>query len=455
MVVLKFGGSSVGSAAGIARVCRIVHAQLTAHPIVVVSAMAETTSTLLRSAEAAAAGNLTAAMADLEELRDFHRREAERVVAPARGAALATALERCFGELRAMLEGLQRHGFLAPREADAVAGLGEILASTILALALPTFQVAAFWLDGRQVVVTDNSFTNAKPLYEETEPRLRAAILPAIARGLVPVLGGYIGATRDGAATTLGREGSDFSATIVGSAVGASEVQIWTDVDGLLTADPRLVPNARRIRTLSFAESLELACAGAKKPHPGALGPAVRTGVPIRILSSLELRSEGTLIGQRSTTGPAVVKSLACRPNDLLLHVFPSGTADAGFTGRVLAVVDRFRPALLVLHLDEAAAHLALDRKERLSEVQEALGTAEVHVVSGCAVVSLVSDDLAADSALVASILAAASEFQPRLVVAGAAAPAVRCLVRSEDLAAAVSTLHNRIFPQGGIAVID
>jgi aspartate kinase len=455
MLVTKFGGSSVGSAAGIARVCRIVHARLAAHPIVVVSAMASTTSKLLHCAEAAAAGHLAAAMADFEELREFHRREAEVVVEPARRATLTEALEPIFDELRALLEGLLRQGHLTPRDADAVAALGEILASTILALALPTFQVAALWLDGRQVVVTDDAFTNARPLYEETEPRLRAAILPAVERGLVPVLGGYIGATHDGVVTTLGREGSDFSATIVGAAVGAAEVQIWTDVDGILTADPRLVPDARRIPTLSFAESLELACAGAKKPHPGALGPAARTDVPIRILSSLALSSEGTLIGQRSPAGPAVVKSLACRPNDHLLHVFPIDSPDDGFTGRVLAAVDRFRPALLVLHLDGAGAHLALDRKERLSEVREALGADEVRVVSGCAVVSLVSEDFAADRDLVARILDAASEFQPRLVVAGAAAPAVRCLVRSEDLAAAVSTLHSRIFPPCGAAVID
>ena len=155
----------------------------------------------------------------------------------------------------------------------------------------------------------------------------------------MPVVGGYIGATRDGVVTTLGKEGSDFSAAIVGAALGAAEIQIWTDVDGILTADPRLVPGARRVRALSFAESLELACAGAKKPHPGTLGPAARAGVPIRILNSLHDQGAsdagdaggaaaagaadggGTVIGRRGAAAAPTVKSLACRPND---HLFTS-----------------------------------------------------------------------------------------------------------------------------------
>jgi len=310
--------------------------------------------------------------------------------------------------------------------------------------------------------VTDDAFTRARPLYGDTDPRVRAAILPPLAAGSVPVLGGYIGATRDGAVTTLGKEGSDFSAAIVAAALGAGEVQIWTDVDGILTADPRLVPGARRIRTLSFAEALELACSGAKKPHPGTLGPAGRAGIPIRILNSLDPGGEGTLIGRRSAEAAVSVKSLACRSNDHLLHVAPRAGAGAGggegaFAGLIRETVERLRPALLVLRLDGGGAHLALDRAERLPEVREALGAAagEIGVLHGRAVVSLVSDDLAVDAGLLARTLAAAADFQPRLVVAGAASPAVRCLVEMEDLPAAAGALHGRLFPDGGPAVVE
>ncbi len=468
MIVCKFGGSSVDGAAGIERVAGILRARLAARPVVVVSAMAKTTRRLLDSAEAAAAGNLGAALAGCEELRAFHRREGEAAVPAAARAALAAALERSFAALRALLERLAREHRLPPRDADAAAAFGEVLASEILAAALPGFGVDAAWIDARRVIVTDDAFTRARPLYDETGIRLRAALLPLVEHGTVPVVGGYIGSTIGGVVTTLGKEGSDFSAAIVGAAIGATEIQIWTDVDGILTADPRLVPAARRVRTLSFAESLELACSGAKKPHPGTLGPASRAGVPIRILNSLATRAgdadaardgaedpdgaAGTLIGGHgdatTTTAPAI-KSLACRPNDRLLHVSRGPAAGEAFAGQVVEAVERLRPALLVLRLDGEGADLALDRADRLAEAREALaGAGEVGVLHGRAVVSLVSEDLAADAALAARVLAAAAEYQPRLVLAGAAAPAVRCLVELEDLPAAVAALHRRVFEQ-------
>jgi aspartate kinase len=453
VIVCKFGGSSVDSAAGIERVAGILRARLAERPVAVVSAMAKTTRRLLDGAEAAAAGNLAAALADCEELRAFHRREGEAAVRPGERPPLAAAIERSFGELRALLARLARERRLTPRDADAAAAFGEVLASEILAAALPGFGVDAAWIDARRVMVTDGTFTRAQPLYEDTGSRLRSALLPLVERGTVPVLGGYIGATPDGVVTTLGKEGSDFSAAIVGAALGVDEIQIWTDVDGILTADPRLVPAARRVATLSFAESLELACSGAKKPHPGTLGPASRAGVPIRILNSLDERTAGTLIGGRGTAAAAAptVKSLACRPNDHLLHVSRGPVAGEAFAGRVVEAVERLRPALLVLRLDGEGADLALDRGDRLAEAREALAAAgEVGVLHGRAVVSLVSEDLAADEGLVARVLAAAGEYQPRLVVAGAAAPAVRCLVELEDLPAAVAALHRRLFEQPG-----
>src|SRR5205807_2353365 len=212
-------------------------------------------------------------------------------------------------------------------------------------------------------------------------------------------------------------------AAIVGAALGATEIQIWTDVDGILTADPRLVPAARRVSTLSFAESLELACSGAKKPHPGTLGPASRAGVPIRILNSLDdagplgESTVGTLIGghRAAATSAPTVKSLACRPNDHLLHVSRGPATGEAFAAKVVEAVERLRPALLVLRLDGEGADLALDRADRLAEAREALAAAgEVGVLHGRAAVSMVSEDLAADEALAARVLAAAGDYQPR-----------------------------------------
>jgi aspartate kinase len=449
VIVCKFGGSSVDGAAGIERVAGILRARLAARPVVVVSAMAKTTRRLLEAAEAAAAGDLAAALAGGEEIHAFHRHAAEKAVPPASLPELSAVLEQSFGELRELLVRLAQERRLTPRDADGAAAWGEVLASQILAAALPGFGVPAAWIDARRMLVTDAAFTRAQPLYEETGERLRAAMLPVVERGAVPVVGGYIGATRDGVVTTLGKEGSDFSAAIVGAALSAAEVQIWTDVDGILTADPRLVPGARLVPTLSFAESLELACSGTKKPHHGTLGPAARAGVPIRVLNSLDggEGGGGTLVGWRGAVAPPAVKSLAWRPNDHLLHVSRGPSPGEDFAAKVLAAVERMRPALLVLQLDGEGADLALDRRERLAEARQELAAAgEIGVLHGRAVVSVVTEDFAGDAELVASVLAAAREHQPRLVVAGAAAPAVRCLVEIEDLPAAVVELHRRLF---------
>jgi aspartate kinase len=440
MIIMKFGGSSVDSAESIERVAGIVQAQRDRRPVVVVSAMAKTTRNLWEAADHAAAGDLPRAWTLFEEIRDYHGREAHDAVPSEGHPELEARLEGYFGELRQVLERIAAEGRVTPRSADHVASFGELVSSVILSMALD----GAAWMDCRQVVITDDQFTRARPIYEETEPRLRNALLPHLEAGRVPVLGGFVGSTRDGITTTLGKEGSDFSAAIVGAALGAEEVQIWTDVDGMMTADPRCVGSARCIRTLSFAESLELACSGAKKPHYGTLGPASQADVPIRILNSRHLRlgtvspDEGTLIGRRNAGAPPAIKSIAWKPGAHHLTVRQP-------PGPIFEVCERFRPALTVLSADERKVELSLDRPDRLAEIEEALGV-DVEVGPGRAVVSLVSDDLAASPELAERILEIASRWEPRLVLEGAAAPCVRCLVEEPLAEEVVAELHERVF---------
>jgi aspartate kinase len=382
--------------------------------------MAKTTRKLLEAADAVAAGEDPCVL--FEELREYHRREAP--------PGAHSVLESYFSELRGVLDRIAAEGRVTPRLADHVASFGELLSSAILSHALDSP-----WIDCRQVMITDDEFTRAKPVYEETEPRLRDALLPHLREGRVPVLGGYVGATRDGVTTTLGKEGSDFSAAIVGAAIGADEVQIWTDVDGIMTADPRIVPMARRIRTLSFDEALELACSGAKKPHYGTLGPASRADVPIRILNSLH-HAEGTLIGRRGTA-PGI-KSIACKPGIHQLTV-------QGEMERIWEVCERFRPALLTLSTEEDRAELSLDRPDRLPEIREAFSRVEIN--PGQTVVTLVSEDLATTPELVAKVLEMARPWEPRLVLQGVSAPCVRCLVDEREAETVIAELHERVFP--------
>ncbi|HVG07799.1 MAG TPA: aspartate kinase [Thermoanaerobaculia bacterium] len=422
MIVMKFGGSSVDTAESIRRVVGIVRGQRDRQPVVVVSAMAKTTNKLLAAADAAAAGEDYVPL--FEELCEYHIRESR---APAGQESL---LEPYFSELRGVLDEIAAGGKVTPRLADHVASFGELLSSAILSHALDSP-----WIDCRQVMITDGDFTRAKPIYEETEPRLRDALLPHLKEGRVPVLGGYVGSTLDGITTTLGKEGSDFSAAIVGAAIQAEEVQIWTDVDGILTADPRIVPTARRVPALSFDEALELACSGMKKPHYGTLGPASRADVPIRILNSWQ-HAEGTLIGRRDGAAPGI-RSIACKPgvHQLTVH---------GDLERIWEVCERFRPALLTLSAEEGRAELSLDRPERLPEIREALERVEVN--PGRTVVTLVSEDLATNPELVEKVLEAARPWEPRLILQGVSAPCVRCLVDEHELETVIAELHERVF---------
>lgn len=462
MIVMKFGGSSVDSAEAIERVVGIVRSRLDRQPIVVISAMGKTTRHLLESAETAAAGDLPRALAILKDLAAFHHGEIEDAVGREDRAALAGLLDPWLAELEGHLREIAATRALTPRAADAVAGYGELLASAILTFALRKEGIDAEWIDCRRAIVTDHEFTRASPLYGPTEGRLREMVPAVLERGAVPVIGGYVGATLQGVPTTLGREGSDFSAAIIGAALGADEVLIWTDVDGMMTADPRLYPGARRIRTLSFAEALELACSGAKKPHYGTLGPASRAGVCIRILNSRTPEAEGTLIGWRSPDAPPTIKSIACRVDEHLISARLPGSEGAdAFLPQVFGVCETFRPALVVLGMDgETGIDLGLSRGDRLAEIRPALRSAagpaaDLEVRPGRAVISLVSEDLATCPELVERTLEAARDFAPRLVLIGGAAPCVRLLADEADLAAIVARLHERLLPGSPDEVVE
>ncbi|MDQ2900242.1 MAG: aspartate kinase, partial [Acidobacteriota bacterium] len=273
MIVMKFGGTSLESAAAIERVASIVRARAERRPIVVVSAMGKTTNGLLAVAQTAISGQRESYIAQIHDLRDYHSREARRVVALAERAELDRTLDGFFQELTELVKGLAVLGELTPRSIDAISSYGERLSSYVVTLAFRHFGMATVHVDARKVIVTDRRHTQASPILHETYARL-AVLLPPLAADNIVVMGGFIGATEGGVTTTLGRGGSDFTAALVGAGVGAEEIQIWTDVDGMLTADPTLLPGAHRVKIISFAEAAELAYFGAKVLHPATVVPA-------------------------------------------------------------------------------------------------------------------------------------------------------------------------------------
>jgi len=278
MIVMKFGGSSVESAAAIARVAGIVRERLDQQPVVVVSAMGKTTNGLLAAAELAAGGQREAAQQGLDALERFTLGEAD--------ASLAAFIALHFQELGAFLDELTQIGEFPDQYVDLISSYGERLSSKIVAVAFEKLGLRSVHVDAREVLITDRRHKQAAPLYARTYARCQSILKPLAEMGKVVVLGGFIGSTQDGFTTTLGRGGSDFSAAIFGAGLGASEIQIWTDVDGMLTCDPRILPGGHRVKLISFAEAAELAYFGAKVLHPATVVPAVEKNIPVLILNS-------------------------------------------------------------------------------------------------------------------------------------------------------------------------
>ena len=246
-------------------------------------------------------------------------------------AELDRLLDEHFQELTELVKGLAVLGELTPRSIDAISSYGERLSSYIVTLAFRHFGMDTAHLDSRQVIVTDRRHTQAAPLFAETYARL-AAIVPALAdnkaKSKIVVMGGFIAATEDGVTTTLGRGGSDFTASIVGAGIGAEEIQIWTDVDGMLTADPTILPGGHRVKTISFAEAAELAYFGAKVLHPATVVPAVEKNIPVLILNSRRPEVSGTRIVSEAVPCGNVVKSIACKRRITLVNVHSNAHAD-------------------------------------------------------------------------------------------------------------------------------
>jgi len=321
MIVMKFGGSSLESANAIERVASIVRAQLALRPVVVVSAMGKTTNGLIAAAEHAAQGHSYLAYRTLDDLRCFHVAETERLLRGQSKLFIAQSITPKFRELHLWLshlvEGDRR---LTSQCKDEILSYGERLSSEIVSAAFHRLGINSVHLDARRVIQTDNQFGHATPLYWETYAKLRRA-LPYLGENTVAVLGGFIGATEEGVTTTLGRGGSDLTASIVGAGICAEEIQIWTDVDGMLTCDPRILDGGHRLRSISYREAEDMAKLGAKVLHPSTVAPAIRQRIPLTIRNTRRPDIEGTKIASAASGANGTVKSIAGRPGMTIVHL--------------------------------------------------------------------------------------------------------------------------------------
>jgi aspartate kinase len=440
MIVMKFGGSSVESAAAIDRVASIVRSRLPRHPVVVVSAMGKTTNRLLAIAQQALQGDRLGALAHLEELESYTLRE---------GGSVGGAIEAHFHELTELVQGLAILGELTPRSIDAISAYGERLSSLIVAERFRSNGLDAVQADSRDYVVTDGRHTQAAPLYAETYERLRTRLAP-IARRQVVVMGGFIGSTAAGVTTTLGRGGSDFSASIAGAGLEAEEIQIWTDVDGMLTCDPRIADIGHRVKAISFGEAAELAYFGAKVLHPSTVLPAVEKNIPVHILNSRRPESEGTRIVAESVPCVNAFKAIACKQGIASVHIRSTRMLMAhGFLRRIFEVFDRYETPVDMIATSEISVSLTIDSLQHLDAILGELRQfADASVETEQAIICMVGDNIGTSRGIAGRVFQAMNGTNIRMISQGASNLNLSFVVAARDLVSSVAALHREFFSE-------
>jgi aspartate kinase len=448
MIVMKFGGTSVEDEAAIRRLAAIVRREIASSPIVVVSAMGKTTNLLLESARCAAAGRLDQAEGQLELIAAHHDGAARALALPAEIDHLRSSLDEIFTALRGQFAAIARAGAIAPRASDAVAAQGELLSSLIVEAALRAEGIDAVRTDIRPYLRTNDDFTRAAVEFDETDRLLGEAFSAALAGGRVPVTQGFIGSSADGSTTTIGRGGSDYSAAIIGAALGAREIQIWTDVDGIMTTDPRIIPDAAKVRTISFAEAAELAYFGAKVLHPSTLLPAMSKGIPVRVCNSRRPGAIGTSIVRQAPRSSAIVKAIAFKRGITIINVASDRMLLAyGFLAQLFEIFARHETAVDMVATSEVSVSVTLDETRRLEEiVAEVNRLGEVRVEREKAIVCLVGEGLKYTPGVAARIFGSIAGINVSMISHGASAINVSFIVDDCQVEDAVGALHREFF---------
>lgn len=452
--VMKFGGTSVEDAAALRRMAAIVADRGPELPVVVVSAMAKVTDRLVELAGLALAGEIAAADALIEQLR---RRHLDALSELGGNGEAALALSGLFGDLGELVRGIAAVGELTDRTRDTVLAFGERLSPWLARTALAAVGLRAQLVDARQVIVTDDQFTRALPLYPESQRQAEERLAPVLAAGAVPVLGGFIAATRQGIGTTLGRGGSDFSAAILGALLNARRIEIWTDVDGMLTADPRVCDGARRIKAISFHEAAELAYFGAKVLHPSTLLPAMQAGIPVWVLNSRAWLAgppdgvrTGTLITTRPPQTSTPFKCISCKRNIAVVDVVSTRMLLAhGFLKAIWDVFAAYRCPVDMVSTSEVSVSLTVAETQSLPEIADALGRfADVRFEGRKAIVCLVGESLRNTPGLAGQVFAALGDINVRMISQGASEINIGMVLDDDDVPRAMRRLHQRFFSE-------
>jgi len=450
VIVVKFGGTSVQDADAIGRAAAIISGRLDRQPAVIVSALGGVTNSLIAIGEQAAKGHLIGALRGIEELRARHLRECENLLKDSDEAGeIAAELSATFDELAALAEALSVLGHATPRSFDRIAASGEELSAQLVAAFFRLRGIPAEHVDAKQIFITDSAFTCAEPQPDLIAERARELVQPLLDDGKVPVLGGFIGANADGITTTLGRGGSDYSASLLGAALKAAAIEIWTDVDGMLTADPRVVDGAQLIEEIRFDEASELASFGAKVLHPNTIAPAVRLGIPVFVYNSRQPGGKGTRI---TFDAPRrAVSAIAGKSGIAVVRVSAAKMLFAhGFLRRVFEIFDRNGTSVDVVATSEVSVSVTIDDPATLESLLVDLRQlGDVSVERDRAIVAIVGAGISDQSEAMGRAIGALAGIKVHMMSLSATGINLTVIVDGGELNEAMLRLHDAFFTVG------
>jgi aspartate kinase len=448
---MKFGGTSIEDARAMRNVSAIVRQNLSRHPLVVASACAGVTNALLALARGALSGGAKS-LAEVENLRLRHRKIAHELFSGDLLFTIQSQIDAMMDQLRDLVRSVSILGELTKRSLDVFASFGEKLSTLILYHQTRQDGIDSVLVNAQEVIVTTDDFTRGVPLFDEIERRAAQVLSPKIEAGQVVVTQGFIGATKEGVPTTIGRGGSDFSAAILGAVLKAAVIQIWTDVDGMMTSDPTVVRDAQPIPEITFREAAELAYFGAKVLHPSTIAPAVQKNIPVEILNSKHPVTRGTVIvARRSTLEETLVTSIAFKRGITVITIESTRMLMVhGFLARVFETFARFERSVDVIATSEVTITLTIDSEENLDAILTELRQfATVTVEKDKAVFCVVGEKLKQHQVIVARIFSTlhANGIPVSLISMGASEINVTFVIEGKDIRSAAEALHAEFFP--------
>jgi aspartate kinase len=448
MIVMKFGGTSIEDIPSIERIVGIIKSRLEQQPVVINSAMGKTTRKLLDIARLSADGMDEKALLRLNEIREYHFDMARGLMPDFEKSETRTTLERYFEELQRLLGGLSVLRELTPRSQDRILSYGELVATTIIASTLQNRGINARWLDAREFIITDERFTRARPIDELTFRGIQEKVLPLVESGHVPVTQGFIGSTRSGDTTTLGFEGSDFTAALAGAALDVSKIEIWKDVNGIMTADPRIFAGARTAKNVSFEEASELTFFGAKVLHPCTIEPACRKDIPVNIYNSRQPDAGGTTITAHANKETNIVKSIAYGMPVCIMNIVSDSQVDpAAFLRSVFDILEREGIIPCVVTTAGAGIAMAVSASEDMEHaIDELTRFGTVNIAREKATISLVGENIRTTRDFAPVVFQNLEDVNVYMVSQGASPISLTFVVDESDVSSVIARLHEAFF---------